>query len=298
MISCKMHLFVSCYNLVLTQKCCQHSQHYKLYISKKYPWYHRHWTSVKHCHKMIGHKTYWCDISLVHWCIYMSSLLLPGIHTQHRLADLQLKCRDTMALTFTPGTWNNLQCHVTAYCQFCSKYSLNLLPLTPVTVIPFLQQCSESIMCYNTVANVFSSLKTWSKIKGHLHSELFLFNVRLFMCGLKRIMATQVTQMLPIIPSMLLHLYHLIDFNNSFHVCMWAVMLFLFFSFFRKSNVLPMYALQFDASKQVTHKDIRIYTVFKQRNGCFCSFVKKTYSTIKGNYLYLFWLFLVQSSVL
>ena len=139
----------------------------------------------------------------------MSSLLRSGIHTQHRLADLQLKCRDTTALTFAPGTWNNLQCHVTAYCQFCFKYSLNLLPLTPVTVIPFRQQFSECVRCYDTVANVLSSLKSWSKIKGHLPSELFLFNVRLFLCGLKRVMVTQVTQILPITPNILLWLYHL-----------------------------------------------------------------------------------------
>ena len=69
-------------------------------------------------------------------------------------------------------------------------YCLNLLPLTPVTIMPFLQQFSESVMCYNTVDNVFSSLKTWSKIKGHLPSELFLFNCRLFLCGLKRVMVT------------------------------------------------------------------------------------------------------------
>ena len=55
---------------------------------------------------------------------------------------------------------------------------------------------------------------------------------------------------------MLLKIYDCLDFSNSLHTCIWAVMLFMFFSFFRVSNVLPVSTNKIDMSRQVTTSDI------------------------------------------
>ena len=132
--------------------------------------------------------------------------------------------------------------HWNLYSKFCSQFSLSKLPLSANNVIPFLQLYSESVSCHSTVANTLSSIKTVSKIKGSIPSNQFLFDVNIFMSGLKRSLVMAVNQMAPVTPQLLLHLSKCVDFKSSFHVCMWAAMLFLFFTFFRKSNVLPMSA--------------------------------------------------------
>ena len=71
------------------------------------------------------------------------------------------------------------------------------------------------------------------------------------MIGLKKNLRTKVNQMRPVsICSLLLQLYRVIDFHNHFHIRMWAAMLFLFFTFFRRSNVLPTHASSFDCFLQ------------------------------------------------
>ena len=48
----------------------------------------------------------------------------------------------------------------------------------------------------------------------------------------------------------------LVDQSDTFHVCVWAAILFMFFSFFRKSNVMPDIVRDFDCSKHVTLSSI------------------------------------------
>ena len=94
---------------------------------------------------------------------------------------------------------------------------------------------------------------------GYIPSQLLLFKTNLFMSGLKRSLITSVTQKSPITPALLLRLYTCIDVNNSFHLCMWAAMLFLFFTFVRKSNILPVSSSKFDKVKQVCCRDVVCY---------------------------------------
>ena len=125
------------------------------------------------------------------------------------------------------------------YSKFCTTYGLNTLPLDSDNVIPFLQLYSDSVGCYSTVPNVFSSLKTMSKIKGLMPSDHFIFNVNLYLLGLKRCMSNLISQLLPVTLQLLLKLHSCINISNCFHVCIWATILFLFFTLFHKSNVQP-----------------------------------------------------------
>ena len=93
-------------------------------------------------------------------------------------------------------------------------------------------------------------------MQGFIPTDVFLYRTSLFINGLKRTMGAMVVQKLPITPELLLRIHQLLDFTNSFHCCMWAAMLFLFFSFFRKSNVLPDSDSSFDPQKVVTRSSI------------------------------------------
>ena len=150
------------------------------------------------------------------------------------LEELHRQCRVTSSQAFAPGTWSNLKRHSASFCKFCNLHGLPTLPLSQDNVLPYLQYYSQTVNCFSSVANVFSSLKTWSKLNGHLLTELFSFSVNIFLNGLKRRMVTAVRQMLPVTPHLLARLHGLLDFRNGFHVCMWSAMLFLLFTFFRK----------------------------------------------------------------
>lgn len=134
-----------------------------------------------------------------------------------------------------------------------------MFPLSVHNVIPFLQGYSNSVRCHSTVANVFASIKTWSKIKGFSVTELLVYHVNLLLSGLKRSMCTKVNQMLPVTPDLLRRIFQCVDLSDQFHVCMWAAMLFLFYTFFRKSNVLPLSELSFDNTKQVSRNSVKCY---------------------------------------
>ena len=62
--------------------------------------------------------------------------------------------------------------------------------------------------------------------------------------------------MTPITVCLLRKLYRFVDVNDSFHVCMWSLMLFMFFTFVRKSNVLPLSPDKFDSQVQLCCRDI------------------------------------------
>ena len=173
-----------------------------------------------------------------------------------QLLHLQLRSSSTSSHAFATGTWNNINRHWGSYVKFCTYFKLFPLPLVVSNVTCFLQLYSESVSSVNTVSNVFSSLKTMSKVNGYIPSDILLFNIKLFLLGLRRTMGTSVNQKLPITPQLLSHLYACVDFSNSFHVCMLAAMLFLFLTLFRKSNVLPISTNAFDASKQVSRQSI------------------------------------------
>ena len=96
------------------------------------------------------------------------------------------------------------------------------------------------------------------KIQGHFPTSIVLFRVSMFFLGLKLNMRTDVRQMLPMTPQLRLRLHSYVNFTNIFHVCMWTVMSFMFFTFFRKSNVLPLSVQKFDPHMQMCRHDIVI----------------------------------------
>ena len=96
--------------------------------------------------------------------------------------ELQAKTSSTTAQAFATDTWNNIRRHWSTYVKFCKYLSI---ALETATLVNFLQLFSESVGFYNTVVNVFSSIKTMSKIMGFMPSDSVLFGIKLFLSGLK-----------------------------------------------------------------------------------------------------------------
>ena len=176
--------------------------------------------------------------------------------TVKSLGEIKRRAVSTQAAAFASGTKSNIQSHVNSYLAFCIYFSLVPFPLTCSNIIPFLQLFSESVSSYGYINNVLSSIKSMSNLLGHFVDKVTSVHLTLFLSGLKRSMGLKVTQMLPVTPHMLKMISSIVDFKDSFQVCVWSAILFMFFSFFRKSNVLPDSVRTFDPSKQVTRSSI------------------------------------------
>ena len=127
-----------------------------------------------------------------------------------------------------------------------------------MNIIPFLQLFSESVTSYCYVNNVLCSIKSIASLLGHSVNTITMMNISVFMSGLKRSMSTPVTPRLPINPYMLNQIAHIVNLEDTFELCVWSAILFMFFSFFRKSNVLPDTCNSFNPSKQVSRAAITV----------------------------------------
>ena len=150
--------------------------------------------------------------------------MLQDIQFQH----LSSRSSSTLTGAFAQGTWDNIFRHWQDFTIFCKYFRLPRLPLCTTTLINFLQLYSESVNSFNTVQNVLSSIKTMSKLNGHVPDDSVLIGVKYFMLGLKREMGCSQTHKLPVTPQLLYRISDCVNFQDSFQVCVWAAMLFMF----------------------------------------------------------------------
>ena len=79
------------------------------------------------------------------------------------------------------------------------------------------------------------------------------------MRGIKRINGERVTQKLPITPDVLHKMQCHLHLDSSFDATFWAACLVAFFSFFRKSNLLPPSTTEFDTKRHLRKCDVRLF---------------------------------------
>ena len=111
----------------------------------------------------------------------------------------------------------------------------------------------SSIPCHLNVARI---LHLQSGFSNPLQEPLFKFQKDLLLCGIKRQRGNAIWHKLPITPDILSKLHGTLDFTNSLDATFWAACLIIFFSFFRKSNLLVASAGSFDPQKHLRMCDI------------------------------------------
>lgn len=79
--------------------------------------------------------------------------------------------------------------------------------------------------------------------------------VQLTLRGLKRLLSASVKRKLPITPTILLALRDVMDLSVPLNLALWAAFLLGFFSFFRKSNIIPPSHSQFSPNKHLSRSD-------------------------------------------
>ena len=129
-------------------------------------------------------------------------------------------------------------------------------------------QCSATTwflsrsLAYGSIKNHLSSLHYFYELLSICTDLYNDFYIHLTLCGLQRQIGNSPQAKLPIIPQILRHLHSTIDFASSLDVAFWTACLVAFFTFFRKSNLLPASATSFDPDRNLTPSDVQIFSSF------------------------------------
>lgn len=143
--------------------------------------------------------------------------------------------------------------------MFCRQYRLQPLPADVQNLCRYIIVLSDtlkfsSIMCY------LDGLRWFHIYQGLEPPPLAAPKVKLVLRGVKRLLGTPRSQKLPITVDILRSMRSTMDLADLTYKALWAAFLLAFFSFFRKSNIVPPSASKFDPKKHLRRGDFSFHS--------------------------------------
>lgn len=141
------------------------------------------------------------------------------------------------AHVYAESTKKTYSSYLSIYKKFCS---LNLIPMVPIS-----SRDLGRYIAFLSINYKYSSLVNYLSIVRLLHLEHgypnpleshYITNLKK---GARRLLGDNISQKLPITPSILMAIYSQLSLSIPLHAVFWAACTVAFFSFFRKSNLLP-----------------------------------------------------------
>lgn len=160
---------------------------------------------------------------------------------------LQFELNQTQHQAFSSGTVKNLLSHWKSFLTFCKYFRLATVPATPNTIASFVQFMARTCHSFTYLRSLVSSIKLLHQCYGIDFEPTKFLQVKTALSGLHRSICVPPAPKLPITPEILLRLKSVINFDNQLHLNCWTIFLVAFFSFLRKSNLIP------DSGKQVAN---------------------------------------------
>ena len=103
-----------------------------------------------------------------------------------------------------------------------------------------------------------SGLKVLQRLNGYSVQAFESFNLQMVMRAIRKTTDHVAQKKLPIMPTVLLDLYKQTDVTNMEHLVLWSVFLIVFFTMFRKSNLVVPSKHLFDNFKHLTRDKIHV----------------------------------------
>ena len=169
--------------------------------------------------------------------------------------SLDERAKVVSAAAYADSTLSTRRSQWRVYLRFCSTYSLVPIPAQLQTVVRFLIHLS-TYSKYCTIINFLSAINVLHRHFGHSVTFQDVFTIKLVRRGLRRILGDAIEQKLPVTPDILRRICPLLaaDVNSGY----WSAILIGFYTFFRKSNLVPKSARGYDSSKQLSRSDFFI----------------------------------------
>ncbi len=159
---------------------------------------------------------------------------------------------------FAPGTHKNLRTQWRAYFLFCIYFHRSPLPASAHTLCLYAQFLSRSFKAVASIRNYISGVKLLHLLMDHDCPAFGAMELKLALRGLARLNPHMPTQASPITPHLLLRIYNVLDMTQVTDTVMWSLYLTAFFSFLRKSNLVPLSPAQFDPSCQLARGRVAV----------------------------------------
>ena len=141
------------------------------------------------------------------------------------------------AHVFAESTKKTYASYLAVFKKFCYENSITMVPISPQDLGRYIAFLSLKYK-YSSMINYLSVVRLVHLENGFPNplDSHFATNLKK---GTRRLLGDQVSRKLPITPSVLMAIFSQLVFTNSLHVSFWAACTVAFFSFFRKSNLLP-----------------------------------------------------------
>ena len=174
------------------------------------------------------------------------------------LLDLRASLDDAVALAlsnaYASSTLATRKSQAAKYLQFCRLLQTSPLPISVNNLCRYCVFLGRTLR-YSSILNYLDGLR-WLHVMFDLPPPpLSHCRVQLTLRGLKRLLSASVQRKLPITPTILLALRDVMDFSLPLHRALWAAFLLGFFTFFRKSNIIPPSHSQFSPTKHLSRSD-------------------------------------------
>ena len=174
-------------------------------------------------------------------------------------SELKGEVAQYKAATFAQNTIKTYNTHRKSYLQFCT-----LMGIPPVPV-------SENIVClyaaYLARRLKSTSIRQYLNIVRLIHLESGYsnpcqdnFGLKCTLRGIDRVLGKQINRKLPIDPHMLLKVRNVLNMEEPTDIIFWAACLIMFFGLFRKSNLFPDKASEFNCKHQFVRSDFSYNT--------------------------------------
>ena len=163
---------------------------------------------------------------------------------------------DLIEFSNAPGTQSNIRCKERRYLRYCNYFNFEPFPLDEGRLIKYVGYLSLSMQTIDSVKMYCGTVCDLSKIRGYgaVHRGRRYYKTIL---GLRKKMIHEIKQAKPITISQLKAISHLVNINDQKQLAIWVAMLFGFFMFLRKSNLVPT-ARVHDPWHQLSRRDIKL----------------------------------------
>ena len=162
---------------------------------------------------------------------------------------------------FAQSTTATYKSQLRAYLRFCLFFGYPPVPCQALHLLRYIVFLARTLST-NSIPNYLNVVRLLHFQFGcpnPLEEPLFKHQKTLLLRGIKRINGASISQKLPITPDVLYKILAVLNLNSSIDATFWAACLVAFFSFFRKSNLLPASTAAFDPHRHLRNCDVRLY---------------------------------------
>ena len=161
----------------------------------------------------------------------------------------------------TQSTTATYKSQLRAYLRFCLFFGYTPVPCQATHLLRYIVFLTRTLSTNSILnyLNVVCLLHFQFGYPNPLEEPLFKHQKTLLLRGIKRINGASISQKLPITPDVLYKIQAVLNLNSSIDATFWAACSEAFFSFFRKSNLLPTSTAAFDPHRHLHNCDVRLY---------------------------------------